>query len=77
MHACGAAVKLHFIVSQRAEEKPRERGPGPGPGGGGGGLAPPDLLLGPSPSGPLFPFRQRQLFYNKDVILPHMCTYAI
>ena len=28
------------------------------------------------PLDPLPPFRQRQVFYYKDVILPHMCTYC-
>ena len=47
--ACGAAVKLHFIVPRRAAEKPPERVPPLDPGE---GHRPPDLPPAPSSAGP-------------------------
>ena len=67
--ACGAAVKLHFNVLRPAAEKPTWTR--------GRGHAPQASHPGPRFLEPLPSFRQRQVCYVKDVILPHMCTYAV
>ena len=75
MPACGATVKLHFIVPRRVAEKPPEKRSAPGPRV---GPRPPDFPLGPLPHGPPPPFRHRQVCYDKDVILlPRVCQYAV
>ena len=66
--ACGAAVKLHFIVPRRAAEKT----PDPGR-----GSAPQTSHRALRPLNPLPLFRQYQVCYDKDVILPRMCTNAV
>ena len=77
--ACGAAVKFYFIAPHRAAEKPTKRGSAPGPGGraGGGGGRPQASHWGLFPLEHLPPFRQRQVCYDNDVILPRMCPCAV
>ena len=72
--ACGAAVKLHFIIPQRTAEKPPVRGFAPGPWG---GASPSELPPGPLLPGALPPFRQRQVCYDKDVIWLRIYTYGV
>ena len=72
--ACGAAVKLHFIVPRQAAENSPKGAPSLDPGE---GPHPPDLPRGPSPPGPSFSFPQRQVCYDEDVTLRRICTYAV
>ena len=72
---CGAAVKLYCILPRRATEKTPKGAPPLDSGGGGG--SPPGLPPGLCPVKPLPPFQQCLVYYNKDVILSRMCTYAV
>ena len=62
----------HCTLLYRAE---RQRNPPKGAPS--GGLAPQTSDRGLRPLDPLPPFRQRQVCYAEDVILPRMCTYAV
>ena len=68
-----AERQWNCTLRQVAEKSPKgapslDRGEGPHP---------PDLPQGPSPPGPSFSFPQRQVCYDKDVILRRICTYAV
>ena len=69
-HCCGVAVELNFIVPRRVAEKTPKSGSAPGSRGGGGRPSTGAFV-------PWTPFQQRQVCYDKYVILPRMCTYAV
>ena len=71
---CGAAVKLHYILPRQAAEKSPKGAPSLDPGE---GPHPPELPREPSPPGPSSSIPQRQVCYDKDVILRRICTYAV